>query len=58
MTAEQIERVVEYQTNAIDAAFMAGRTTQEEYDRKLRELDRWAEEQFRCAAPVRTEREC
>jgi hypothetical protein len=53
MTAEQVERLVEHQTDAIDAAFMAGRITQEEYDRKVRELDRWAEERFRRATPAK-----
>ncbi len=45
MTEDQIERRVETSTNAIDASFMAGRITQEQYDKQMRELAEWADKQ-------------
>lgn len=50
MTEEQIESRVEYQMNALDRSFMAGRCTQEEYDASVKQLNQWAEQQYRRAA--------
>jgi uncharacterized membrane protein len=47
MTEDQIERKVERTTDFIDAQFMAGKLTQDEYDRKMRELSRWADSLYR-----------
>jgi len=46
MTEEQIERSVESKTNAADSALMNGTMTQVEYDAHMKELNRWAEDQF------------
>lgn len=43
MTEEQIERQVERKFNALDAALMAGRISQAEYDDAARAIDVWAE---------------
>lgn len=46
MTNEQIERSVEIKSNAADSALMNGRMTQAEYDAHMKELNRWADEQY------------
>lgn len=38
MTEEQIERMVQRRTDAIDRRFMAGKLTQEEYDAEMAAL--------------------
>lgn len=47
MTEEQIERVVEQRTNAIDARYMAHYLTTLEYEAEMAALSRWAEKQYR-----------
>ena len=47
MTEEQIERRAEREMDRLDAALMAGRLTQDEYDYEVRALDQWAEEEYR-----------
>jgi len=49
MTEDQIERRVELMTDAVDARYMAGRLTETDYQRELREIDRWAERQLAVA---------
>jgi hypothetical protein len=46
MTTEQIELRVEKTTDRIDARFMGGELTQEQYDAEMKALDAWAEEQY------------
>lgn len=45
LTEDRIERRVERATDALDARLIAGRLTQEEYDREIKALDQWATEQ-------------
>jgi len=40
---DQIEQAVERETNKLDQQLMRGRISQREYDRKITELDNWAE---------------
>lgn len=47
MTEEQIERVVCSKTDRIDARYMAGKLTTEEYEAAMRELNVWADRQYR-----------
>jgi hypothetical protein len=47
MTEEQIERIVEKRTDAIDARYMAGKLTTEEYNAAIADLDAWAERELR-----------
>jgi hypothetical protein len=46
MTSEQIERSVELKTNAADNALMNGRMSQAEYNSHMKELNRWADDQY------------
>lgn len=46
MTEEQIERMVEIRTDAADRALMNGTLTQAEYDARMKELNRWADDQY------------
>lgn len=46
-TETQIELVVERKMNKLDALFMHGGLSQADYDRKVDELNNWAEEQYR-----------
>lgn len=46
LTAEQIERKVERATDRIDARFMNGALTQEQYDAEMKALDKWADDQY------------
>lgn len=46
MTEDQIERIVERETDRLDARFMTGKIDQEEYDREIVILDKWASQQF------------
>lgn len=43
---DQIERTVEWRTNDADAAFMAGRINQAEYDARIRNIAAWAENHY------------
>jgi YD repeat-containing protein len=47
MTEEQIERIVESRIDRIDAAWSRTNWTQDEYDRRIAEVDAWAQEQYR-----------
>jgi hypothetical protein len=51
MTEQQIENRVEGAMNNLDRVFMAGKVTQSEYDARVRELNAWAERQYR-AMPI------
>jgi hypothetical protein len=53
MTEDQIERHVEKCMDRYDAGFIAGRTSQAGYDLLIRELNKWADDQYRIAARVR-----
>lgn len=45
LTEDQIERSVESKVNSADAAFLRGDIkTQEAYDARMKEIDRWAEQ--------------
>lgn len=46
LTADQIERRVERETDKIDAAFMAGRLSQAEYDTEMKSLSEWADREY------------
>jgi len=46
MTEEQIEGSVELKTDSADRALMNGRMTQAEYDAHMKELNRWADDQY------------
>lgn len=43
MTEDQVERRVERMVDLLDAAFMRGDFTQEEYDARMKAVDEWAE---------------
>jgi hypothetical protein len=47
LTEDQIERIVERETDRLDKALMKGVLTQEEYDREIIVLDKWASQQYR-----------
>lgn len=47
MTEDQIELKVEREMDKLDRKLMDGRITQEEYDREIYLLDKWAEQQYR-----------
>ena len=47
MTEEQIERKVERATDYVDHQLMHGTYTQSEYNAKMREINAWAEGQYR-----------
>jgi hypothetical protein len=49
MTTEQIERRVEKTTDRIDARFMNGELSQEQYDAEMKALDTWATQQYDAA---------
>ena len=46
MNTEQIERRVEKRTDRIDARFMNGELSQEQYDAEMKALSAWADEQY------------
>lgn len=46
MTEWQIEMHVERATDRIDAQYMRGEMTMEQYDAKIKALSKWAEEQY------------
>lgn len=47
MTEDQIERRVERETDALDRAYMSGKFTRSEYERRLRGIDARAQEAYR-----------
>lgn len=49
MTEEQIERRAEREMDRLDKQLLSGALTQAEYDEEVRELDRWAREEYRAA---------
>jgi hypothetical protein len=55
MTEDQIERIVESRIDRIDAAWHDKRLimTQDEYDRRIAEVDAWAEDQYRLVREAR-----
>jgi len=48
LTERDIEIAVEHRVNRLDKQFMADNSTmtQEEYDRAMREIDNWAQQEF------------
>lgn len=46
MTEDQIERSAEREMDILDRLFLSGRLTQEQYDREVRELNEWCEEEY------------
>lgn len=46
MTAEQIERKVARMVDSADAAFMNRRSTQAEYDARMKEINKWADTEY------------
>lgn len=46
MTEDQIERRVEKMTDHLDRCLMSGAMTQRDYDKNMRELNRWSEAQY------------
>lgn len=50
LTEDQIERRVSSTIDRIDARFMSGKLTQEEYDDRMRDIHRWAEAQYEAMA--------
>ena len=47
MTEDQIERIVERQMTKLDLAYNNGFLTTEEYDQEVKELDKWARDEYR-----------
>lgn len=47
MTEEQLERAVERKVNSLDARFMNSKMTQAEYDAEMKEINDWAEKEYR-----------
>lgn len=52
MTEERIERQVEHRMNQLDARLMVGVYDQADYDAKVLELTKWADEQYKLAGKV------
>ena len=46
---DKIERAVERKMDILDDRLMNGQLTQQQYDREVRELDRWARKQYKNA---------
>ena len=46
LTEDQIERKVELAIDRLDRHLLSNQITQEQYDRDLLSLDRWAEQQY------------
>lgn len=49
MSEEQVEESVERMTNRLDARLMAGKLSQADYDKAIRDLSHWADAQSCCA---------
>ena len=47
MTEEQIERRVEMRVDLLDSLLMSGVLTWAEYNKEMKRLNDWAEEQYR-----------
>jgi len=47
MTEDQIERIVERAMDKLDLQYTKGMLTNEEYEVEIRELDNWANDQYR-----------
>lgn len=43
MSEDQIERMVQYRFDRLDARFIAGKMTEIEYRESVKAIDRWAE---------------
>lgn len=52
MNEQQIELSAEHQMDALDRLLMNNTLTQEDYDRKVKELDEWTTRQIGWAAPL------
>jgi Mg/Co/Ni transporter MgtE len=50
MTEEQIEAAIARKTDALDRRYLTTSLTEEEYKAALKEIDAWAEAQYRAAA--------
>ena len=46
LTEAQIELIVERQIDKLDKQLMQGKITQEEYDREVLIVDKWASQQY------------
>jgi hypothetical protein len=46
MSEEKIERQVESKMDSLDRQLMSGRLSQREYDQKVKDLNKWAEQQY------------
>jgi len=46
---DKIERAVERKMDILDDRLMNGQLTQQQYDREVRELNRWARKQYKNA---------
>lgn len=49
LTEEQIERMVERQIDRLDRHLLSNQISQEQYDRDIVALDRWASQQYEYA---------
>ena len=49
MTESQIEMQVESKMNSLDRQLMSGSISEDQYDREVRKLDKWAEREYRKA---------
>lgn len=47
LTEDQIERKVERMIDALDKSFMNGELTQDAYDKEMKSIDDWAQEQYK-----------
>lgn len=47
MSEDQIERVVQYRFDRLDARFMLGKMTEIEYRESVKAIDRWSEIEYR-----------
>lgn len=47
MTESQIELQVEMKMNSLDRQLMSGSLSEDQYDREVRKLDKWAEREYR-----------
>ena len=47
LTEQQIERKVELAVDRLDRHLLSNQITQEQYDRDIVSIDKWAEQQYR-----------
>lgn len=52
MTEDQIENTVARRIDRVDAAFMRGDMTQEQYDSAIADIDNWASMEYRRSRPA------